>query len=157
MSRSLNGRHRIVTYTSPGACLSIKGVIACKQGQLDTDMGSVCRTSGVTSLVANPVPPLLMIKLIGSALSLQLLITFWIASTLSGTISVSATSHWSLPESPKTFLRIGIHLSVEGSWNAVSDTIRMAAFSFGCVVLMLVIKVTLLVELLSRNVVLARA
>jgi hypothetical protein len=100
------------------------------------------RTSGVTSLVAKPVPPLVTIKLIGTGPSVQLLIVFWIARALSGTISVSLTSHWSFPRSPKTFLRIGMHLSVDGSSEAVSDTIKIAAFNFEFVVAMLdVIKV----------------
>lgn len=65
-------------------------------------------------------------------------------------MSVSATSHWSLPELLKTSFRIGMHLSVDGSCDAVSDTIKIAAFSFEFVVLILDEGVTLMVELLSR-------
>ena len=51
-----------------------------------------------------------------------------------------------------------MHLSVDGSCDAVSDTIKTAAFSFEFVVLIVDEEVTLMVEFLSRiyNVVCAR-
>ena len=44
-------------------------------------------------------------------------------------ISVAATSHWSFPMVLNTSVKIGIHLSVAGSFDAVSDRTRMAAFN----------------------------
>jgi len=55
---------------------------------------------------------------------------------VSGTIEVVAISHWSLPSVLKTSWSTGIHLSEDGSLAAVSETIRIAARSFGLLILM---------------------
>ena len=86
-------------------------------------------TSGVLSLTANPVPPLLMIRLTASSPSVHRVTNLWISRMSSGTICVTDTSHWSFPTVSKTSWRIAVHLSEEGSCDAVSETISMAALS----------------------------
>lgn len=79
--RSCNGCNSLGTYTSPGACLCISGLIA----------------SGVLSLEVNPVPPVVMIRLTKASPSLHFVTVRWISRTLSGTILEATTSHWSPP------------------------------------------------------------
>lgn len=103
-----------IPCTNPGACFSISGPTA----------------SGVTSLTANPVPPDVMIRLI--PLSQDLMIASWIAGMESGIIFVVEISQFEEPRSVNTFERAGMHLSVEGSLDAVSEIMRIAAVSLDC-------------------------
>jgi hypothetical protein len=119
----------VPAYTRPGACLSSRSMIAFIPLAWKGPLRGELRTSGVTSLVAKPVPPLVTIRLTGSSQSAQRRTFFCIASTSSGTKLVSVTSHWLSPTVPKTSVKIGMHLSVEGSLNAVSETMRIAALS----------------------------
>lgn len=100
--------------TKPGACFSINGPTA----------------SGVTSLTANPVPPEVMMRLVPASQDSRTAV--WMAGMESGIIFVVAMSQLEDPRSANTCERAGIHLSVEGSLEAVSEIIRIAAVSFCC-------------------------
>lgn len=55
---------------------------------------------------------------------------FWILVTSSGMIFVAVISHFEAPREVNTFWRVGMHLSVDGSAEAVSEIIIMEAVSF---------------------------
>jgi hypothetical protein len=71
-----------------------------------------------------------MIRLI--PLSQDLMIASWIAGMESGIIFVVEISQFEEPRSVNTFERAGMHLSVEGSLDAVSEIMRIAAVSLDC-------------------------
>ena len=68
-------------WTSPSACLCIKGVMA----------------SGVWSLVAKPVPPVVMMRFIYSPSSHSLITCFCIKRMSSGRMILCSNIHWSPP------------------------------------------------------------
>lgn len=86
------------------------------------------RTSGVLSLTANPVPPLTIIRLTQLGPSVQSQMARWMSSTLSGTIFVTGCCQVPGPSVENTVVRVSDTRSVDGSWEAVSDTTRIAAF-----------------------------
>lgn len=86
-------------------------------------------TSGVPSVSANPVPPVVTIKLGASAPSAHCITSFWMASRLSVTICSLTTLHFRPPSSAKTSRRTDAVESVVGSWEAVVETIKIAALS----------------------------
>ena len=113
-----------IPWTRPGAGLCIKGVTA----------------SGVLSRGVKPVPPVVTIRFMKLSLSVQAMMAFCISSLWSGTIFMAIPSeiaalsslaicHFPPPSFSKTSSRAAAALSVLGSLNAVSEIIRMAAFS----------------------------
>ena len=78
---------------------------------------------------ANPVPPLVTTKLALLEVSVYSLMAFWMADTSSATIFVSAASQRSPPSCWKTSCKAGMHLSVDTSLLAVSETTMIAALS----------------------------
>lgn len=100
------GGYGTIAYTKPDACLSSICNTACARGnphqlQLLTVQHTTTtpntedktHTSGVMSLSANPVPPLVTIKLILAPACVHARIEAWIWSGSSGMIFVAATSH----------------------------------------------------------------
>src|SRR5277367_5402966 len=82
-------------------------------------------TSGVTSRIANPVPPVVMMRL--RFWDVHCVIWDWIAGIESGTIVKAVTIQvWG--NSPKRSLRMGPDRSVDASFEAVSLTGRMLEF-----------------------------
>lgn len=88
------------------------------------------QTSGVLSLTANPVPPVVTTRLRKSSPSAHWQIDRWISRTSSGTILICGESHLSPPSEANVSNRALPALSVDGSRNAVSDIIKIAALSF---------------------------
>jgi hypothetical protein len=88
-------------------------------------------TSGVWSWRANPVPPVVTIRLTWSSASAHRCTDLWIWVMSSGTMAVTGTSHLSPPSVEKVSVRTWPALSVDGSSEAVSEMMRMAGFSFG--------------------------
>lgn len=84
-------------------------------------------TSGVISLVANPVPPLTTTRLTQFGPSVQSQMERWISNTLSGTILITAVPQLFDPSAEMTVVSVSPTLSVDGSCEAVSETIKIAA------------------------------
>lgn len=107
-------KHCYCTYTNPVACLSSNPLTA----------------SGVRSLTAKPVPPLVTMRFANSSPSLHSsMISVCISETSSGRRMARCSVHWSSPSMAKVSVRTLAHLSVDGSWYAVSDMIITAAFN----------------------------
>lgn len=98
-------------------------------GREYTESFLVGNTSGVWSETAKPVPPVVTIKLTGSAESAHSMSCRWIRATESGTILVSVMFQRSAPSCSKTERSAFPAASVVGSWAAVVDTTRIAALS----------------------------
>jgi hypothetical protein len=81
-------------------------------------------------LIAKPVPPDVMIKLIPSSQDFRT--AAWIAGIESGMMVVDAMVQFEEPREEKTPERAGMHLSVDGSCEAVSEIMRMEAVSLDC-------------------------
>lgn len=126
--------------TRPGACLWRRGVTAYSKLVHILQTIQASHTSGVLSWIANPVPPVVMMRFTGFSPSVQVVILRWISKTSSLTILVSDTSHLPPPSWAKTSFRIPADRSADGSLEAVVDTTRIAArksgldmlFTWGC-------------------------
>lgn len=77
-------------------------------------------------MTAKPVPPLNRMRLNQSDPSDQSQTARWMSSTLSGTILVAGCSQLVRPSAVSKPESALIDLSVEGFWDAVSETIRIA-------------------------------
>lgn len=98
------------THTSPGASFCSSGFTA----------------SGVQSLTANPVPPVVMTRSTAAPTAVHSVTAAWMAARSSPTMRVSVTVQAGDSRAAKKAPRIWDDLSVEGSAAAVVETMRIA-------------------------------